>query len=170
MPDGERGYSLRPALPEDAEFACDVKLHGLRPHVEAFAPWHEERQRESFLAHYDHRTTRIIQRGGEDVGVLRVLDRGAQVHLAEIYLRPEARNVGLGSRVVRDVVGDAHARGRGVTLQLLRTNPVVRLYQRLGFRISGETHTHFLMESPCPGGRREESDAGPSQSEGLPRS
>jgi ribosomal protein S18 acetylase RimI-like enzyme len=32
-----------------------------------------------------------------------------------------------------------------VTLQVLKVNPARRLYERLGFRVTGETPTHFLM-------------------------
>ena len=144
-------YTLRPATHADAEFACAVKLHGLRPYVEALtSSWDEARHRASFHAHYDPERTQIVLADGEEIGVLRVEQRPTEVVLAEIYLGAAARNRGIGSAVVRDVVAAAHAQGRKVTLQLLRPNPVRQLYERLGFRVVGETVTHFRMECACP--------------------
>jgi hypothetical protein len=40
-----------------------------------------------------------------------------------------------------------------VTLQVNRANPSRRLYQGLGFEVTGETATHFLMRWSPPSSR-----------------
>jgi len=144
-------YALRPATRADADFACEVKLRGLQPHVEALtSTWDEGRQRASFHEGFDPERTEIVLFEGAEVGILRVEARDQELYLAEIYLTAATRNRGLGSAIVRDLIRAAHATGRPLRLQLLRTNPVRRLYERLGFRTVAETGTHYRMECPCP--------------------
>ena len=38
-----------------------------------------------------------------------------------------------------------------VELQVLKVNPARRLYGRLGFQVTGETETHYLMQRPTEG-------------------
>jgi ribosomal protein S18 acetylase RimI-like enzyme len=55
------------------------------------------------------------------------------------------RGRGLGGAIVRSIVEDATRRRSPVRLQVLRPNPARRLYERLGFRVVGETVTHVEM-------------------------
>jgi ribosomal protein S18 acetylase RimI-like enzyme len=46
-----------------------------------------------------------------------------------------------------DLISAAHNSGKSIRLQVLRTNPAQSLYQRLGFKIVGDSETHIFMES-----------------------
>jgi RimJ/RimL family protein N-acetyltransferase len=53
-----------------------------------------------------------------------------------------------GRQLIRSVMADAFERGLPVALRVLRTNhPAKRLYERLGFKTTGETETHYLMKA-----------------------
>jgi ribosomal protein S18 acetylase RimI-like enzyme len=60
---------------------------------------------------------------------------------------PEHQGKGIGTRLISEVLQDAHSRGLAVRLRVLKVNPAQRLYERLGFAVVGETETHHLMEA-----------------------
>jgi ribosomal protein S18 acetylase RimI-like enzyme len=71
--------------------------------------------------------------------------RGHELFLGSIELAPEAQRTGIGSSIIRSVLREASQRRVPVRLQVFRQNPARRLYQRLGFHVTGETPTHVEM-------------------------
>ena len=63
-----------------------------------------------------------------------------------IYILPEYQNHGIGTYLIRQVIDNAHHEKKPVRLHVLKVNPAVGLYKRLGFRAISETDTHFVME------------------------
>jgi ribosomal protein S18 acetylase RimI-like enzyme len=70
--------------------------------------------------------------------------------LADIEIAPEFRGQGLGTAVLLEFIADTERRRLSASLQVLKINPVRRLYERLGFQIVGETDTHYLMSTSSP--------------------
>ena len=48
---------------------------------------------------------------------------------------PEFRGRGIGTRLLRRLIADCHARHRQLSLSVSRSNPALRLYHREGFRV-----------------------------------
>ncbi len=71
--------------------------------------------------------------GGENAGWLEVASENRWLFLHEIGLLPGYRNQGLGTQIISDVFAHADANGLAVELQVLVTNPALRLYERMGF-------------------------------------
>lgn len=53
------------------------------------------------------------------------------------------QRLGLGSRIVRNLI----AKEKVVRLQVLKVNPAIGLYRRLGLEVCDETDTHRLMKT-----------------------
>jgi ribosomal protein S18 acetylase RimI-like enzyme len=53
---------------------------------------------------------------------------------------------GLGSALTRAGIADARASGAGLTLSVIKINPALHLYKRLGFSIVNETDAVFVMQ------------------------
>jgi ribosomal protein S18 acetylase RimI-like enzyme len=47
---------------------------------------------------------------------------------------------------MQDILSEAAAEGKKVQIHVERTNPALRLYERLEFRILEDQGIHFLME------------------------
>jgi GNAT superfamily N-acetyltransferase len=143
-------YTLRPATAGDAAFISAVRVAGLRPYVEQVWGWDDRFQaarfRESFDPHRDH----VVVVEGQDVGAVSVEPRPHELVVADIELLPAWRGRGLGTVILTELVRQAHQAGLPVALQVLRVNPAQRLYQRLGFRVVGETRTHVQMRTTVP--------------------
>ena len=83
---------------------------------------------------------------GRPIGALDLRRLPGELRLNRILLLPEHQGAGLGSELMRRILAEADAGGLPVRLQVLKVNPAQRLYERLGFRAVGETHTHVRME------------------------
>jgi GNAT superfamily N-acetyltransferase len=136
----------RPATESDRGFAYEVKRAALGPYVEQVWGWDEAVQRAFHAREWDARRTDIIVIDGEDAGTVQFVRREADYLLGEFYLLPRFHRQGAGSRLMRRMLATADAEGLPVTLQVIKINPAKALYERHGFRVSGETATHFLME------------------------
>jgi predicted N-acetyltransferase YhbS len=61
------------------------------------------------------------------------------------------RGAGIGTALLGDLLAEAAAAGRSVTIHVERFNPAPRLYQRLGFRQIADRGVYlFLGWSPSP--------------------
>jgi ribosomal protein S18 acetylase RimI-like enzyme len=66
--------------------------------------------------------------------------------LVDISLLPEHRGRGLGTLLLRELMEECRRERQSLRLQVLRTNPAQRLYERLGFRRTGEDQVYLQME------------------------
>ncbi|HKJ61043.1 MAG TPA: GNAT family N-acetyltransferase [Hyphomicrobiales bacterium] len=93
----------------------------------------------------DDRVTFIAQLDGKDVGLIACAPyNGADVAgLFSMWTAPEARKLGVGSRLVETVVMWAASKGyRTVALDVANTNiAAIALYEKFGFRPTGHTGT-----------------------------
>ena len=143
-------YQLRTASPSDLDLLMKIGHEGIRPYVESLFGWDSEEQERRFREDFHPEQISVVQFEGEDVGYLKVEDKGDHIFLAGIYLLKRVRSVGLGSSVMTDLISAAHNSGKSIRLQVLRTNPAQSLYQRLGFKIVGDSDSHIFMESSAP--------------------
>lgn len=139
----EIGY--RDATAADRDWLYELKRVTMKDYVTETFGWDESFQRHRFEEDFDPKRGRIIQIDGEDGGFLDVDEKPDHVALNRIELLPRFQRQGIGSRVVRAVIGDAARSNKPVILQVLRVNPALALYERLGFRAYGETRTHYKM-------------------------
>ncbi len=141
-------YWLREVTDADIDFMFEVKRSGMREYVAAtFGEWNDAEQRARFESLVTPQYDRIVVTTHGDVGTLCVTWDTDPVFLAGIYLAAAVRGSGLGSAIIGDILDQARQLDRIVQLRVLRTNtPARRLYERLGFRLAGETDTHLLMQ------------------------
>ena len=141
--------SYRPAVDTDLDFLYELYKAAMMPYlVDAFGPWDEDQQREEFRKCFNPAEVRVIQWDGADAGAVHVQERAEELFIASIEVLPRFQRRGIGTAVVRDVLAQAARQGKPVALRVLKGNIGARsLYQRLGFGITGENDTHYLMAS-----------------------
>lgn len=140
-------FRFRAASAADYEWLWSLKRLTMRPYVEQmWGGWEDDAQEDFFRANFDPANIRVIVIENRDVGLLHVEREPTDLFLANIQLLPEFQNRGLGSAVVRSVLKEARALGLAVRLQVLKSNHAARrLYERLGFHLTGETGSHFQL-------------------------
>lgn len=139
--------TYRAALAQDFPFLLQLHTLAMRGYVEeTFGPWDEAWQAAYFRKRFDPAVLQIIQLDGLDVGVLHAQERAEELFIASLEILPEYQRRGLGTAVLQDVFAAAKRQSKPVALQVLKANIRARsLYQRLGFGVTGENETHYIM-------------------------
>ena len=147
---------LRPATDDDREFL--MGLYGsVRAEELAMVTW-EEGQREAFVRmQFDAQDTEyrrinpngtfdVIELQGRPVGRLYVDRRPAEIRIVDISLLPEFRGAGIGGGLLDDLMREAAASGRRLTIHVEITNRAESLYTRLGFVEAARQGPYRRME------------------------
>ncbi|HEY6804033.1 MAG TPA: GNAT family N-acetyltransferase [Pyrinomonadaceae bacterium] len=148
--------SLRPATPADDAFSLQVYAT-TRADEMAVVPWTDEEkqafcemqfhaQRSSYLQFQPEAEWLIVMRDEQPVGRMIVNRSADEIALMDIALLPEHRNAGIGSKFIKDLMDEAAATGKKMTLHVEGYNPAFRLYTRLGFKEVGEEGFYLAME------------------------
>lgn len=93
---------------------------------------------------------RIVTSGGADIGWMRSVLKDGAIFLAQLFIESSFEGRGMGTEVIGRLIDEAAAGDLPVTLSVAKVNPAVRLYERLGFRITHEGNRKFHMR-PEPG-------------------
>jgi ribosomal protein S18 acetylase RimI-like enzyme len=155
MPVDSMPITLRPVLPDDEPFLLEMYA-GTRPDVaewgwdaaqqEAFLRMQFDLQQRAWAMQSPEAKHQIILLGDRQIGRIITLRTDQQIRLSDIALLPQHRNNGIGASLIKDLCAEAAQSGLPVQLQVLKSNPALRLYERLGFLRIGESSTHFQME------------------------
>jgi ribosomal protein S18 acetylase RimI-like enzyme len=141
-------YELRGATEADREFLWSLHALAMRGPVERTWGWDEDFQKGYFEENFDPDERQIVVVDGRDAGVLQTERSEDSLFLANVEILPAFQGRGVGTGIVRDLLAEARARDLPVTLQVLKENPRARrLYERLGFVVTGETETRVHLMS-----------------------
>ncbi len=123
----------------------------------AAVPW-DEAQKYTFVRaqfnvqdrwyreHYATASFDVVMVDREPCGRLYVHRGGAEIRIVDIALLPEHRGKGVGSALLRDLLAEADAAGKRVTIHVERFNAALRLYARLGFKVAEDKGVYLLLE------------------------
>ena len=151
----QAGLSFRPIAEADLPFLYRLYA-STRADELAPLPW-SEAQKDAFLrqqfgaqhSHYQRYYPKadwlVVTRGAEDIGRVYV-ERWEREHcLIDIAFLPECRGKGLGEALMRDLMDEAAAAGKGVQIHVEKFNPALHLYRRLGFVTAEDKGVYDLM-------------------------
>ncbi|HEX6700263.1 MAG TPA: GNAT family N-acetyltransferase [Gaiellaceae bacterium] len=147
---------LRPVEPGDREFLYRVYA-STREEELAVVPW-DDAQKDAFLRaqfdaqdawwreNYAKASFDVVIVDGERAGRLYVHRGSSDIRIVDIALLPEHRGGGVGSSLLRDLLAEADAAGKSVTIHVERMNPALRLYERLGFSLAEDKGVYLFLE------------------------
>jgi len=145
-------FALRPALPADVDFehllyaSTRDDLRPLGPEVfDGLVGMQFRAQTMSIRLDHPQADHKIVVVEDASAGRLIVDESGEQIKLVDVALLPEFRGQGIGTSLLRGVVAQADRVGRAIGLHVEKQSRAVRLYERLGFLISGESGLYFEM-------------------------
>ena len=152
----EESITLRPATEDDRQFLLALYKSSRGDDLRDLG-WEEERIAEflemqyeahqNFLAN-DHPDIQdqVVLSFGEPVGHLALEQRPEEIRLVDVSLMPAQRQHGTGTLLIQELQTQAAAAKRPLRLQVIRFSRAVGLFERLGFRRTSETGSHFQME------------------------
>jgi ribosomal protein S18 acetylase RimI-like enzyme len=148
--------TLRGASDADRDFL--VGVYGSTRHEELSQVEWGEGQREAFVrmqfdaqdAEYRKRnpegTFHVIEVAGRPAGRLYVDRRPGDIRIVDISLLPEFRGMGVGAHLITELMEEAGASGRKLSIHVEIHNRAAELYQRLGFDVVAERGVYRRME------------------------
>jgi ribosomal protein S18 acetylase RimI-like enzyme len=147
-PDGGPHLDFRNARQEDYEFTEALYLETMKPRLIDLGAWNEREVIANFRGLFKPKEVRIILADGLDAGWLQTTEHDHSINLIQIHLKEQFRSAGIGSRLIRDLLRDAKSRKKSVALSVVRNNPALALYRRLGFKIvsSSGYKIHMLWD------------------------
>jgi ribosomal protein S18 acetylase RimI-like enzyme len=129
----------------DQEALFHLHKQTLGPYVDQIYGWDDAEQEGFFDAKFDPPACKWIVVDGVRVGVIKYQDNGDHLDIDRIEIYPKYQGKGHGSAAINRVLSEASRRDIHVDLQVFKINPAIRLYERLGFRRTGETEKHVQM-------------------------
>jgi ribosomal protein S18 acetylase RimI-like enzyme len=119
------------------DWSCDHKAAFLEAQFQA--------QHAHYQRYYPNADWLVTMRGGADIGRLYLERWPTQHRIIDITLLPEHRGKGLGEALLRDLMDEAAAASKAVTIHVEKFNPAMRLYRRLGFETAEDKGVYDLM-------------------------
>lgn len=147
---------LEPVRPDNEEFIYAVYA-STRAEEMAIVPWNDE-QREMFLrsqfaaqqkhyqGYYPEAAHQIILLDEQPVGRLYVDRQEQEIRILDITVLPEQRGGGIGSLLIKQLMDEAAAANRGLTIYVESFNRSRSLFERLGFVPIEEEGFQLLLE------------------------
>jgi GNAT superfamily N-acetyltransferase len=134
---------LRPATPKDLHFTYHVKKTSFREYVEQVWGWDEDAQLQLHQRRFGEQRVQIIRWEGKDVGFLSTEETTDCLKLNQLFLLPEYQGQGIGAECMRLL----EETEQPIRLSVLKVNPrAAEFYLRLGYKETGETESHRLLE------------------------
>lgn len=152
-----QGVGLRPRRDSDAEFLRDLYV-AYRWQEMAAAAWPPEQclaflhdqyrlQDLHYSKHYDGAAWGVIEVDGERAGRVYLLLRRGELRIVDIALMPAYRNRSIGGRLLKAIQDQAAGLGADkLSIHVEQSNPALRLYERLGFKLVEERPPYRLLE------------------------
>lgn len=160
MRESTQSVSVRPATKNDEAFLLNL-FASTRPEfsllnltegqMQALMMMQFNAQRQQYDECYPEAESKIVLQDQRPIGRMLVDKTGREYTLIDIAFLPEHRNAGIGTRLIRELLAEAVVARKPVRLHVLKSNPALRLYERLGFSLAGNQSMYFEMVFAPPG-------------------
>ena len=143
-------YLFRNCTLDDFDFLFELKKQNFKLYVDKIWSWNDDDQKQrlkqDLKEHLQHK--RIILLDNKEVGIYVVhITENGDLFINEISILKEYQNKGIGRKILEEQLKENHKKGIRTILQVFKENPAKRLYEKLGFKVYGETETHYQMEN-----------------------
>jgi len=152
----QAGLPFRRITDADLPFLARVYASTRAEELATASTWSDE-QKAAFVDHqfraqhahyqkyYPEADWLVTRHGGEDVGRLYIERWPSQHRIIDITFLPEHRGKGFGTALLGDLLDEAAAVGKAVSIHVEKFNPAMGLYRRLGFKCVEDKGVYDLM-------------------------
>jgi|HubBroStandDraft_6_1064221.scaffolds.fasta_scaffold1509566_2 ribosomal protein S18 acetylase RimI-like enzyme len=144
---------LRAYADGDFDFARGLYFETMRSAIERHFGWDETHQQSSFARWFTPEEVSIITVDGADAGWIQQRQERSSIFLGSIYILPAMQQKGIGTLIITSILEQAEQLSLSVTLAVMKENPALNLYERLGFRITHQDDYKLYMTATPDGVR-----------------
>ena len=146
--------SLRPVQADDEDFLYRLFCHSVGdelnvldgPQRDFILRMQFTAQQQTYNAEFPNANHQMIMLDGRVIGRVLVERNDAEHRGVDIALMPEYRSGGIGTMLIQELLDEAARVNKPFRISVVRNNPALHLYDRLGFTTTGESLTHVLLE------------------------
>lgn len=135
---------FRQATPVDFDYCAKLYFAAMAATIREFE-LDIDKHLTGFRDRWSAAETRIITRDDADIGWLQAAAEGDALFLKQLFVDASLRCQGIGTEVMHRLIDEAARAGCAMTLAVVKTNPALRLYRRLGFAITHEDERKLFM-------------------------
>ena len=118
---------------KDCDFLYHLRKQTLGVYVSQFPGWSQEQQ-EAYYLDFDLSIHEIIEVDGKTAGAVAIVRSPKEIRYVNLHLTPKFQGLGIGTALFKQTMAEADSLGIPVVFQgVLKTNPALKLYRRLGF-------------------------------------
>lgn len=138
--------TLRAATIKDLGFAGQVYLETMRYITDRLPQFDEGQHMARFAERFLPDEVNIVVAAGEDIGWPQVSETEHEIFLKQVFLQPACQGRGIGSQLIADLIERGRQTRKPIRLGVVKNNPAVQLYRRLGFQLTSEDEFKYYME------------------------
>ncbi|WP_339388543.1 GNAT family N-acetyltransferase [Vibrio caribbeanicus] len=138
---------LRQATPDDVPFLLELREITMGEYLRNIGmPTSQEDYLRRIQYKYD--CAEIITVNNQPIGLYKVeyQPNEALWYLIQIQITPQYQGQGIGYQLIHQLIQQAQKSNLKVGLSVIKTNPALRLYKRLGFAIVDEKQYEYELE------------------------
>lgn len=140
----------RKARPSDLDFLLTLRAQTMVPHLQhAGLDISDEAMRARALHALEN--AEILHWNGCAMGLMKVDRSTLNWELIQFQIAPSYQGRGLGHALLQSLLAEADDACADIELDVLKQNPARRLYEQLGFTVTGENeheyHMRYLSQS-----------------------
>ncbi|MBK1897801.1 GNAT family N-acetyltransferase [Chryseobacterium paridis] len=135
----------RQAQENDIDFLLDLRIRTMTEHyINSNLPITEESALQRVL--YQFEKAHIIIVGDQPIGLLKIDRTDENIDVLQLQINPDQQGRGIGKSILEDIIHEAKAAQKTVSLSVLKVNRAQKLYTTLGFKIIDEDQNSFMMK------------------------
>lgn len=148
--------TLRPETPDDLPFLRDLYLsvRDDEPGFRELIPTERTKlldqqfnwQREQYLAAFPHAWFTIVMVDEQPAGRLYLAQQSDSFRVVDISLLPDYRSHGIGTQLMKNVQAESTRTRLPIRLSVVKNDPAITFYERLGFRTISHQEIRLEME------------------------
>ena len=129
-------FEFRRVTSADISYCWPIYREAMAPLVTG---WNETAERTLIERALGEEGASILVVDKSDAGWLHVSETRFDIHLGHLYLEPDRRGQGLGTRFLQWMIDRARRKAKTFTLDVAANNRARALYERLGFVATGKS-------------------------------
>lgn len=141
----EQRLSCRAAVPDDVPFLLELRASTITAQLVAAGIDLSTKVALDRVMH-KFECAQIVLEVDRPVGLIKVHRGDRHWEIVQLQLCPSIQGKGVGTWLVQTVIQHAASAQVSLTLSVLHDNPAKRLYQSLGFAVTGSDDHEYFME------------------------
>ena len=130
--------SFRNATLEDKDFYFLIRKTTIKPNIEKYASWDEEKEYANITSKINIENDNIILHSGKEIGLFCFTEYDENFYLDTLNIIVEYQNRGLGTWIISCLKEQAKIKNKKIKLDTYQNNSkAIKFYLKNGFEISG---------------------------------